>query len=267
VPALLGVDMDRGFLLLEDLGDRLLLPALDQASADGHYRRAFTVLADMAAARTDGMNLGAYDHALLSEELGRFQQWFVQGLLGYTPTATEQSLLRSLYAQLIDNALEQPHVLVHRDFHSRNLMLLDHDELAVIDFQDAVVGPVTYDLVSLLRDCYIQWPVAQVREWALVYRDLLRARGLLADTPDALFLRWFDWLGLQRHIKVLGTFARLYLRDGKSAYLDDLPRVIHYVLEIADAYAGEAPAFADFSTWFNLHLAPRIAQQPWSNTW
>jgi aminoglycoside/choline kinase family phosphotransferase len=105
-----------------------------------------------------------------------------------------------------------------------------------------------------------------VREWALVYRDLLRARGLLADTRDDLFLRWFDWMGLQRHIKVLGTFARLYLRDGKSAYLEDLPRVIHYVLEIADTYAGETPAFADFSTWFTAQLAPRIAQQPWSNT-
>jgi N-acetylmuramate 1-kinase len=264
VPDLLGVDIDRGFLLLEDLGDRLLLPVLDRDSVDGYYRRAFTVLAKMAAVEPGCPGLGDYDHTVLREELGRFGEWFVQGLLGYTPTAGEQSLLRDFFAQLIDSALEQPRVLVHRDFHSRNLMLPGTDELAVIDFQDAIVGPVTYDLVSLLRDCYIQWPAARVREWALAYRDLLYARGLLEHTRDALFLRWFDWMGLQRHIKVLGTFARLYLRDGKSAYLQDLPRVIHYVLEIADNYAQETPAFADFSAWFTSRLSPLIAQQHWT---
>jgi len=264
VPALLGADLRRGFLLLEDLGDRLLLPALDPAVVDGYYRHAFQVLAKIAAVDTGGTGLGAYDQALLHEELGRFLEWFVQGLLGYAPPAAEQSMVRDFFGQLIDSALEQPRVLVHRDFHSRNLMLFGHDELAVIDFQDAVVGPVTYDLVSLLRDCYIQWPAAQVLEWALAYRGVLRARGLLGDTGEALFLRWFDWMGLQRHIKVLGTFARLYLRDGKSAYLEDLPRVKHYVLEIVDKYATEAPAFAAFSAWFSLRLAPLIAQQDWS---
>jgi len=264
VPALLGVDLARGFLLLEDLGDLLLLPALNSASVDGHYRHAFDVLAKMAVAESGRTGLGEYDEALLSEELGRFQEWFVQGLLGYMPTAAEQAQLRKFFVQLIDSALEQPRVLVHRDFHSRNLMLVSHGELAVIDFQDAVVGPVTYDLVSLLRDCYIHWPVAQVQEWAQSYHRLLRTRGLLVDTDDALFLRWFDWMGLQRHIKVLGTFARLYLRDGKSAYLDDLPLVLHYVREIVDKYAAEAPAFADFKAWFSLRLTPLIAQQDWS---
>ncbi len=264
VPALLGADLGRGFLLLEDLGDRLLLPALQPAAADGYYRRAFEVLLKMAAVECDRAGLGAYDQTLLSEELGRFQEWFVQGLLGYVPQAAEQSVLHDFFAQLIDSALQQPRVLVHRDFHSRNLMLGSHNELAVIDFQDAVVGPVTYDLVSLLRDCYIQWPVAQVQEWALIYRDLLRARGLLGAADEALFLRWFDWMGLQRHIKVLGTFARLYLRDGKSAYLEDLPLVLHYVQEIVDKYAAEQPAFARFRTLFALRLAPLIAQQDWS---
>ncbi len=264
VPALLGVDLDRGFLLLEDLGDLLLLPALNPASVDGHYRRAFEVLAKMAVVDSGPTGLGEYDRPLLSEELGRFLEWFVHGLLGYVPTAAEEAVLRDFFMQLIDSALEQPRVLVHRDFHSRNLMLVGQGGLAVIDFQDAVVGPVTYDLVSLLRDCYIQWPVAQVQEWALTYRGLLRTRGLLADTDEALFLRWFDWMGLQRHIKVLGTFARLYLRDGKSAYLDDLPLVIHYVLEIVDKYAQEVPAFNDFSAWFTLRLSPLIAQQDWS---
>lgn len=264
VPALLGADLGRGFLLLEDLGDQLLLSALDAGSVDGYYRRAFEVLAKMAAVETDSTVLGNYDKPLLSEELGRFQEWFVHGLLGYTPTAAEQSLLRVFFEQLIDNALEQPRVLVHRDFHSRNLMLTGDDSLAVIDFQDAVVGPVTYDLVSLLRDCYIQWPDDRVVAWALTYRDLLRSRGKLLDTSDAIFMRWFDWMGLQRHIKVLGTFARLYLRDGKSAYLDDLPLVIHYVLETVDRYAVAESAFSDFSTWFSQHLSPIIARQDWS---
>lgn len=264
VPALLGVDLGRGFLLLEDLGDQLLLPALDALSVDGYYRRAFEVLAKMAAVETDSTVLGNYDQPLLSEELGRFQEWFVQGLLGYTPTVTEQAVLRDFFALLIDSALEQPRVLVHRDFHSRNLMLTGDDGLAVIDFQDAVVGPVTYDLVSLLRDCYIQWPDDRVVDWALAYRDLLRSQGRLLDTSEALFIRWFDWMGLQRHIKVLGTFARLYLRDGKSAYLDDLPLVIHYVLEIVDRYAAADSAFSDFSAWFSQRLSPIIAAQDWS---
>jgi aminoglycoside/choline kinase family phosphotransferase len=264
VPAVLGVDFDRGFLLLEDLGDQLLLPKLDAGSVDERYQQAFEVLVQMAAVDSAHAGLADYDRALLSEELSRFQAWFVQELLGYTLPAAEQAQLDNLSARLIDSALEQPRVLVHRDFHSRNLMLTDDNELAVIDFQDAVVGPITYDLVSLLRDCYIQWPGAQVRAWALAYRDLLRSRGLVGDIDQGQFLRWFDWMGLQRHIKVLGTFARLYLRDGKSAYLDDLPLVIHYVLEITEKYAAEEPAFADFNAWFSGRLSPLIAQQPWS---
>lgn len=264
VPTVLGVDYDRGFLLLEDLGDQVLLPLLGVDSVDGRYHQAFEVLAQMAAVDTGHTGLGDYDLALLSEELSRFQQWFVQALLGYTPTAAEQAQLDSLLARLIDSALEQPRVLVHRDFHSRNLMLTGDDALAVIDFQDAVVGPITYDLVSLLRDCYIQWPEAQVRDWALNYRDLLCSRGLASDIDPQQFLRWFDWMGLQRHIKVLGTFARLYLRDGKSAYLEDLPLVVEYVLQISNKYAAQEPAFADFSAWFALRLSPLIAQQPWS---
>ena len=264
VPAVLGVDFQRGFLLLEDLGDQVLLPLLNSDTADGYYRQAFEVLALMAAVKAPATGMGRYDRALLGEELGRFQAWFVQELLGYSPDASEQALLDKLQTALIDSALAQPRVLVHRDFHSRNLMLAGANELAVIDFQDAVVGPITYDLVSLLRDCYIQWPAAQVRDWALAYRELLYSRGLATDIEPQQFLRWFDWMGLQRHIKVLGTFARLYLRDGKSAYLNDLPLVIHYVMEISEKYADEEPVFAEFHSWFSLRLTPLIAQQPWS---
>ena len=264
VPELFAVDMERGFLLLEDLGDRVLLPELNAGSADDHYRAAFGVLLKMAALDTKRINLPAYDRPLLVEEVGRFSTWFVQALLGYSPAREEQALMDRFFTRLIDSALEQPQVLVHRDFHSRNLMLQRDGHLAVIDFQDAVVGPVTYDLVSLLRDCYIRWPAGQVLDWARAYRRQLCSLGLLPAGDGALFLRWFDWMGLQRHIKVLGTFARLYLRDGKSTYLDDLPLVIHYVREMLDKYAGEEADFAEFSDWFASCLSPLIARQDWS---
>ena len=266
VPAVLGADLDRGFLLLEDLGDKVLWSALNAVSVDGYYNLAFDVLTKMSAVETSAAGLASYNRALLSEELSRFPQWFVQGLLGYTPNSSEQSMLDIFFERLIGSALEQPRVMVHRDFHSRNLMLEGLEGLALIDFQDAVVGPVTYDLVSLLRDCYIQWPAARVQAWARSYHSRLCAQGLLVDTSETLFLRWFDWMGLQRHIKVLGTFSRLYLRDGKSAYLDDLPLVIHYVLQIADQYAGEEPIFADFSAWFSSRLSPLIMVQDWGKT-
>jgi len=264
IPALLGADLEHGYLLLEDLGDKLLLPALDAASVDDHYRRALAVLLRIAGSDTRGAGLRRYDRALLQEELGRFRPWFVEGLLGYQPTAEEETLLQAVDERLVQNALEQPCVLVHRDYHSRNLMLLGARELAVIDFQDAVLGPVTYDLVSLLRDCYISWPPERVRGWALDYRDMLASGGLLDAVPETLFLRWFDLMGLQRHLKVLGTFARLHLRDGKSAYLDDLPLVIRYVLEVLAGYASTEPLLADLEAWFRDRLVPRIARQDWS---
>ena len=265
VPALYAADMQRGYLLLEDLGDQVLLPELDAGSVDNHYHSALGVLREIAAVDTDQLDMPVYDQGLLAEELSRFPVWFVQELLGYSPDEEERDMLRRLFASLIDSALEQPRVLVHRDFHSRNLMLQEGGQLAVIDFQDAVVGPITYDLVSLLRDCYIQWPPGQVCDWALQQRDALHTQGFMPEVDDARFLRWFDWMGLQRHIKVLGTFARLYLRDGKSAYLDDLPLVVHYVLEMLGKYATEEAVFAEFNGWFSHRLSPLIAGQGWSN--
>ena len=265
VPAVYAADLARGYLLLEDLGDRVMLAELDAGSVDGCYGRACEVLSQMAALPADQLALPAYDETLLGEELGRFPHWFVDSLLGGSLSEKERLVMDQLFEKLISCALEQPRVLVHRDFHSRNLMPQDEDRLAVIDFQDAVVGPVSYDLVSLLRDCYIQWPAEQVTGWALAHRDRLCARGLLPQVDDARFMRWFDWMGLQRHLKVLGTFARLYLRDGKPAYLEDLPLVIHYVVEILDKYAGEEPVFAAFRECFEQRLAPLVAQQHWNN--
>jgi N-acetylmuramate 1-kinase len=262
VPQLHAVDLQHGFMLLEDLGDALLLSVLNAASVDGYYRQAFDVLGQMAKVTPRG--LPAYDRILLKEELGRFPDWFVEALLGYTPDIAERDLLTRFFGKLVSSALEQPQVLVHRDFHSRNLMLQADGQLAVIDFQDAVHGPITYDVVSLLRDCYIRWPAARVRYWALAYRDSLQASALFLEVDEEQFLRWFDWMGLQRHIKVLGTFARLYLRDAKPAYLDDLPLVIAYVLEVVNKYAQQEPEFGEFQRWFDRQLSPLIARQDWS---
>ena len=268
VPEVLGVDLSRGYLLLEDLGDQMLLPLLNARTVDRYYCQARAILLRLAlsagAARDLSRDLPAYDEALLREELGRFGTWFVEKLLGYSLSTQEQGLIEALTVKLVASALEQPLALVHRDFHSRNLMPQPDGQLAVIDFQDAVHGPVTYDLVSLLRDCYIRWPTRRVDRWALEHRDQLCERGLLIDVEDTLFLRWFDWMGLQRHIKVLGTFARLHLRDDKPGYLQDLPLVIHYVRQVLEKYADGEPAFATFGEWFDTTVQPLIEQQPWS---
>ena len=264
VPALHAAELERGYMALEDLGDRLLLASLQAGAGDDPYRGAMELLLQIAAIDTTAVALPAYDETLLREELGRFPVWFVDALLGQSLADDEQELLAATFDKLVASALEQPRVLVHRDFHSRNLMPQDDGSLGVIDFQDAVLGPVTYDLVSLLRDCYIQWPPTRVQQWLGAYRGLLQARGLPGAGDPQRFQRWFDLMGLQRHIKVLGTFARLYLRDGKPAYLDDLPLVIRYVQEISGKYAGEDPVFAEFQRWFDGRLSPEVARQAWS---
>ena len=264
VPAVYGADLERGYLLLEDLGDRLLLAELDEGSVTHWYTIAMSTLGRMAALDTGDLALPVYDADLLGEELGRFPQWYVGALLGHDLDADEQAMLDSVFALLIDTALEQPRVLVHRDFHSRNLMPQADGQLAVIDFQDAVLGPISYDLVSLLRDCYIRWPGDRVRDWALDYLRRLQSQGKLPGVDAACFLRWFDLMGLQRHIKVLGTFARLYLRDDKPAYLDDLPLVVDYVREVSASYAGEEPVLAAFHDWFESRMTPLIAAGPGS---
>lgn len=267
VPSLHAVDFERGLLLLEDLGDAPLLEALSQASdqdADALYKPAFALLEQLARVPTD--TLAAYDRPLLEEELSRFETWFVDALLGYQMADAEQALVAKLFDRLMASALEQPAVFVHRDFHSRNLMRLEaaSPSLAVIDFQDAVVGPVTYDAVSLLRDCYIAWPPESIARWLEMCRTRYAALGLLNGISREQFQRWFDWMGLQRHLKVLGTFARLARRDGKAAYLADLPLVIQYVRQVLAAHRAQEPSFAAFDDWFSQVLMPLIGEQPWA---
>lgn len=259
VPGLLGWEPEQGFLLQEDFGGQLLLSLLDSPeAAELFYYRAFASLRQMQSIRLADGQLPRYDRERLTGEMQLFPQWFCEQLLGHDLAGAEHALLDKVFSVLAESALAQPQVVVHRDFHSRNIMVLDGGELGLIDFQDAVLGPYSYDLVSLLRDCYVHWPQQQVRAWALAYRRQLADTGV-AVAAEAEFLRQFDLMGLQRHIKVLGIFARLFLRDGKSAYLDDLPLVLAYTLTVARHY----PELSEFVAWFEARLLPLAKQQRW----
>jgi aminoglycoside/choline kinase family phosphotransferase len=256
-PVVLARDARRGLLLMSDLGRRLYLDALaDAGAADVLYDDALGALLTMqtsghAAAR----ELPPYDRALLMREMELMPEWFLGRHLGLEVTAAERALLDGLFETLARCALAQPAAFVHRDYHSRNLLVTGRDNPGILDFQDAVWGPVTYDLASLLKDCYIAWPPPRVRDWALQYRERLLAAGFALDASEALFMRWFDLTGMQRHIKVLGIFARLHYRDGKPRYLPDLPRVLRYVSHVAASYA-ETAAFAGFIA---RRIAPNFA--------
>jgi N-acetylmuramate 1-kinase len=236
-PEVLAGDLDRGLLLLTDFGSRPYLAELDDRSAPGLYGDALEALARLQLGGDPGSPLlPPYDSALLHREMDLFRSWFLGQLLGLELHEEEHQTLDHAFARLADNALEQPRVWVHRDYHSRNLMVTAPDNPGVLDFQDAVVGAVTYDLVSLLRDCYIAWPREQVEEWALDHRARLRAGGMSGLDDAAQFLRWFDLMGVQRHLKAIGIFARLNLRDGKPGYLRDIPRTLGYVLDATARY-------------------------------
>ena len=253
-PIIHAVDFTHGFMLLEDFGVQLLHPLLNDQTVSQLYNRAETLLLELQQLPDNEQLYPRYDAQLLEDEMVLFNQWFVTDLLGIDLEAAEIAMLGSLYASLIESAEEQPQVWVHRDYHSRNLMVLENHELGIIDFQDALWGPITYDLVSLLKDCYVRWPAQQTRQRATAFKEQL---GLEID--DQQFLRWFDLMGLQRHIKVMGIFARLALRDGKKGYLNDLPMVIEYSLEAARDYP-EGQAFCD---WFEHRITPLLGSQSW----
>lgn len=253
-PAVYAADLQQGFLLLEDFGDTLLLAKLNPDSVAGFYGEAMALLSQWQAITSLPVSLPHYEPARLKMEMELFPHWLLAQHLQRPFEPNEQQQYERVMQLLLANAAEQPVVLCHRDFHSRNLMLRPGSSTpGLIDFQDAVWGPVTYDLVSLLRDCYIEWPAAQVRDWALQYRDRhVGAGGRAVD--DATWLRWFDLIGLQRHLKVLGIFARLHYRDGKRGYLKDLPLTLRYCIGVAERYE-ELQAFAH---WLQQHVATRL---------
>ncbi len=235
VPQILAEDLAQGFLLLTDLGSEQYLPALTEASVGRLYGDAMSALLTLQACGPQADELPPYDEALLLREMELFRQWYLGRHLSLQLSDSEQRMLDETFLRLAQSALAQPRVAVHRDYHSRNLMVAPHNP-GILDFQDAVHGPVTYDLVSLLRDCYVAWPRAQVEAWVLGYQELAIDSGILRLRDEERFLRWFDWMGVQRHLKATGIFARLNHRDGKPGYLKDIPRTLGYVREVAGRY-------------------------------
>ncbi len=232
-PEVLASSPEQGFVLLTDFGNTHYLQALTPDSADRLYKDAIQSLIRMQT-RELGIPLPPYDDNLIIREMHLFEEWLVNRFLAIDLDSGQRTNLRKAYDMLSDSALEQPVVTVHRDFHSRNLMVVDNDNPGIIDFQDAVTGPVTYDLVSLLRDCYIEWPGDAVQKWCARYLKLARPR--IPGIDPTTFGRWFDWMGLQRHLKAAGIFARLHIRDGKPAYLDDIPRTLAYLDTVGSRY-------------------------------
>ena len=257
-PQVLAEDRAQGFLLLSDLGTRPYLAELNNATADALYADALDALLAIQT-RVDPRGLPRYDEPFLVRELELMPTWFLERHLGVSIDCGEWDVIEVAFRMLVDNALAQPQVFVHRDFHSRNLMCVPRHNPGIVDLQDAVLGPVTYDVVSLLRDCYIQWDEARVRGWAETHRQRLIDAGALERHVDAArWQRWFDLTGLQRHLKVLGIFCRLWYRDGKRGYLADLPRVWHYVRSVASRY----PELHDFMTLLERRVGERDLTEP-----
>jgi aminoglycoside/choline kinase family phosphotransferase len=259
-PEVRAADRVQGFLLLSDLGTRTYLPELSEATVDSLYGDALDALFRMQT-QVDTTGLPAYDAARLTTEMELFETWFLRRHLGYEASCDETDVIEAAMTRLLASAAEQPVAFVHRDYHSRNLMIVPGANPGIIDFQDAVVGPLTYDLVSLLKDCYIEWPLDRVYGWVEAYRQRLVAAGIVS-VGTTRWRRWFDWMGLQRHLKVLGIFARLYYRDGKAGYLKDLPLVLKYTLSTCERYGELAP----FGEWLEKRTRgieltqPRTAQ-------
>jgi aminoglycoside/choline kinase family phosphotransferase len=240
VPQVLAQDAERGFLLLTDLGNTTYLHQLNADTAHALYLDAIDALVLMQVHSQPGV-LPEYDRALLLRELALFPEWYVGKHLGATMTAAQSASLDKVFDALLANNLAQAQVTVHRDYHSRNLMVQERGNPGILDFQDAVYGPITYDLVSLLRDAYIEWDEEMVLDWAIRYWERARRAGLPVAPDIDAFYRDFEFMGLQRHLKVLGIFARLYHRDGKDAYLKDLPLVLRYVRKTAGRYKELKP--------------------------
>jgi aminoglycoside/choline kinase family phosphotransferase len=241
VPKVIHADLTRGFLILTDLGDRLYFNELNENNADQLYGAAIDSLLALQHYRSrDHFNFPAFDN-LMVEELARFREWYLLRHLQLELTTHEETMLTNSFNYLVTSAIQQPQVCVHRDYHSRNLMVLPKKQVGILDFQDAVRGPVAYDLVSLLRDCYISWPQAKVQQWMQTYFIKAQSQGMLLTNTLSEFQRWLDWMGMQRHLKAIYIFARKFHRDNNPNYLNDIPRTLNYVLQVGEQYAEFKP--------------------------
>ena len=240
VPTILAEDAEQGFLLLSDLGSTTYLKQLAPDTAHKLYMDALESLVLLQTHSQPGV-LPDYDRAMLQRELMLFPEWYLGKHLGVTLSDAQTADLNKVFDALLANNLAQAPVYVHRDYHSRNLMVLEKGNPGILDFQDDVFGPITYDLVSLLRDAYVQWDEEMVLDWVIRYWEMAKRAGLPVNPDIDAFYRDFEFMGLQRHLKVLGIFARLHHRDGKDAYLKDLPLVMEYTRKAAHRYIELKP--------------------------
>lgn len=242
-PNVMQTDLKQGFLLITDFGEVTYLSALQADNASTLYHQALNSLAILQSCRVvEGHVVPPFTADFMQNEWALHKEWFLNKLLGLSFSSVEKTL-DDCYARVVAVAVSQPQVFMHRDYHSANLMVLPDDEVGLLDFQDAFIGPITYDLVSLLRDCYIDWAPSCVNEWALSYSRRLHQLGILASVEDDTFLRWFDYMGVQRHLKALMTFARKQVRDHQPRYLQHVPRTLQYLLQASQAYAELSPLY------------------------
>ena len=251
-PEVKAYSAENGFLMLSDLGNIMYLDQLTNNNSDDLYLAAIDSLITMQS-QADTSNLPEYNEALLKQEMDLFPDWLIEKHLDLS---IDQSWLNQTFSFLAQSTLDQPQVFVHRDYHSRNLTWQADQPPGILDFQDAVLGPISYDLISLLRDCYIQWPQDRVAIWVKYYCDNVRQKGLLDDVTDAEFTRWFDLMGIQRHLKASGIFARLSHRDGKQGYLKDIPRTLNYIVEVSQKY----PELKDLNNFLLEKLLPALKE-------
>jgi len=249
VPEVFEHDLDSGFMMIKDLGEDLYFDRLgDIAQTEQLYQDAFIALSKM---QQISARLDPYDEVLLQNEMNLFPEWFLTRQLDID---CAEDMLEEVFRLMITNATSQPQVFVHRDYHCRNLMLAQPNP-GIIDFQDAVIGPITYDLVSLLKDCYHKFPSDQIERWVMEYRTRLVMAGQLeASVSEKTFMRWFDFMGFQRHLKCAGIFSRLNLRDGKPGYLADIPLVLQYLSEVCERYTE----LTAFGCWLQEVVIPRM---------
>lgn len=277
VPKVYIKDISAGFYVLEDLGNQLLLPLLKSTREPKQlYTACLNQLLKIQSCDISNLHqqnsynyvIPKYDDKLLTYELGLFHEWFLQKYLGLELSSHQNKLLNSINERLIENAHDQPQVLVHRDFHSRNLLIKPNNEVAVIDFQDAVVGPATYDLVSLYRDCYIDWPQDTVEGWVYDYLELAQEMKLLSKgISKSQYWNWFLKMTLQRNFKTIGIFSRLYLRDNKHGYLNDIPRTLNYALDLSKSLASsdinlcnDSEIYKDIYNFLNTIVQDKLKQ-------
>ncbi|MFQ2254651.1 phosphotransferase [Aeromonas sp. DNRA1] len=261
-PEVRAVDYEQGLLAVTDLGDTQLIGCLNADNVLAWYGKAIALLPALGAVTLD---LEPFDTAFMARENSIFPEWLLGHHLQLTLSDEEQQLLAETFACLTENNLAQPQGVMHRDFHSRNLMVCGGEtpadsRLAVIDFQDMVIGPLSYDLVSLLKDCYVRWPDAVIEQGMRQGFDTLRQANLLGELDYAAFRRSADLTGMQRHLKAAGIFTRLYHRDGKSGYLKDIPRTLGYVVDVCHSHGATYPALARFGQWLEQVVLPGLAR-------